>query len=262
MQGQLPEMMLEEVLQGPEWICWQSLVLQLQLLILILDPLPLSGGWWDLLLLRRQDFWFGERIDCWESDQEGVALIAITCSAARHQHCQLYQHCHESDHEKVAMVALTCWAARHQWQLRLLGAASKTVPCSPFAVWLGNLKKCCPWNLRSLANWNCHPSSENDNDTWHRSSKQPPGQLPTLASPLLSLEKYLWSKKLSKSRIMIFMICSVCQGDLITSRTRHAEIEIHYFTQFKVFAIWSHSLEFIRWQKSNTGLGENATDNT
>ena len=78
MQAQLPVMMLEEVLQGPEWICWQSLVLQLQLQIrlLILDPLPLSGGWWDLLLLRRQDFWFRERINCWESDQEGVALVS------------------------------------------------------------------------------------------------------------------------------------------------------------------------------------------
>ena len=47
----LPETMLGAVLQGLEWIDWQSLVLQLLLQILLLFP-P-SGGWSDLLLRRQ-----------------------------------------------------------------------------------------------------------------------------------------------------------------------------------------------------------------
>ena len=46
----LPETMLGAVLQGLEWIDWQSLVLQLLILIPILLLFPPSGD----LLLRRQ----------------------------------------------------------------------------------------------------------------------------------------------------------------------------------------------------------------
>ena len=47
-------MMVEEVLRGLEWNDWkQILVLQLQLLLLLLDLLPLSGTWSDLLLRRQ-----------------------------------------------------------------------------------------------------------------------------------------------------------------------------------------------------------------